>query len=196
MQSFAEVVRSRDDRFIGRGRYERQLNRYLEFFDRDQLLILIHEELFAQPMNSLNRICSFLGVDDEFFQDQPWISERVHTSSTERSILLHRDIETLATWIRGHEGFRQVLDFVKDVGIAKWVKQANKRERDYPEMPDKPRCDLDEYYASTIHRAEQILGRQVRKWRSRSTRDLTEPSLDAQVGEGAIHDSTSEEVTP
>jgi hypothetical protein len=196
MQSFAEVVRSRDDRFIGRGRYGRQLNRYLEFFDRDQLLILIHEELFAQPMNSLNRICSFLGVDDEFFQDQPWISERVHTSSTERSILLHRDIETLATWIRGHEGFRQVLDFVKDVGIAKWVKQANKRERDYPEMPDKPRRDLDEYYASTIHRAEQILGRQVRKWRSRSTRDLTEPSLDAQVGEGAIHDSTSEEVTP
>ena len=194
--SFEEVVQSRDVRFIERGRYGRQIERYLDDFDRDQILILIHEEVFDAPSESLNKICSFLGVDDTFYRNQSWITERVHPASTERSILLHRTIGTLATWMRDYERFRQVLDWIKEVGIAKWVKQANKRERDYPEMPDKPRRDLDEYYAPTIHRVEQILGPQVKEWRSRSTRDLTEPSLDAQVGEGAIHDSTSEEVTP
>ena len=194
--SFEEVVQSREARFIERGRYARQIERYLDYFACDQILILIHEEVFDAPSESLNKICSFLGVDDTFYRNQSWITKRVHPASTERSILLHRAIGTLATWMRAHEGFRQVLDWIKEVGIAKWVKQANKRERDYPEMADKSRRDLDGYYVPTIHRVEQILGRQVKKWRSRSTRDLTEPSLDAQVGEGAIHDSTSEEVTP
>jgi len=195
-QSFGEVARRRDERFIERGRYGKQLERYLDYFNRKQILILIHEEMFDVPSESLNKICSFLGVDDTFYRNQSWITKRAHPASTERSILLHRAIGTLATWMRGHKGFRQVLGWIKEVGIAKWVKQANKRERDYPEMPDKSRRDLDEYYAPTIHCVEQILGRQVKKWRSRSTRDLTEPSLDAQVGEGAIHDSTSEEITP
>jgi len=169
--SFEEVVQSRDAKFIERGRYGRQIQRYLDYFERDQLLILIHEEVFDAPSESLNEICSFLGIDDTFYRDQSWITERVHPSSTERSILLHRAIETLATWMRGHEGFRQVLDFVKDVGIAHWVKQANKRERDYPEMPDELRLDLDGYYASTIHRAEHVLGRRLKVWRNRSQLD-------------------------
>jgi hypothetical protein len=77
------------------------------------------------------------------------------------------------------------------------VKQANKRERDYPEMPDKPRRDLDEYYAPTVHRVEQILGRQVKEWRSRSIRDLPEPSLDVQVDkmENVMREPTPEEAS-
>jgi hypothetical protein len=181
-QSFEELVNERDERFVERGRYGQQLTRYLEIFDRGQLLVLIHEELFTRSAEALNRICSFLDVDDEFFQDQPWITGTVHSSSTERSIFLHRSIETVAMWMRRQRGFRQVLDFVKDLGIAQWVKQANKRERDYPEMPDELRRGLDEYYASTIHRVEQILGRRVEVWRNRTLVTPFADNTDASLG--------------
>lgn len=180
--SFEEVVQSREARFIERGRYARQIERYLDYFERDQILILIHEEVFDAPSESLNKICSFLGVDDTFYRNQSWITERVHPASTERSIFLHRAIGTLATWMRGHEGFRQVLDWIKEIGIAKWVKQANKKKRDYPEMPVDLRRELDEYYASTIHRVEQILGRRVEVWRNRTLVTPFADNTDASLG--------------
>jgi len=62
--SFEEVVQSREARFIERGRYARQIERYLDYFERDQILILIHEEVFDAPSESLNAICSFLGIED------------------------------------------------------------------------------------------------------------------------------------
>lgn len=173
--SFKEVVQSRDARFIGRGSYGRQIERYLDYFDRDQLLILIHEEVFDAPSESLNEVCSFLGIDGTFYRDQPWITERVHPSSTERSILLHRAIGTIATWMRGHEGFRQALDVIKEVGTAQWVKQANKKKRNYPEMPVVLRHDLDRYYVPTVRRVEKVIGRKIKPWRAKATVSIPDP---------------------
>ena len=73
--------------------------------------------------------------------------------------------------MRGREGFRQVLDLIKEVGIARWIKRANKKRRDYPEMPVDLRRELDEHYAPTIQRIEQILGRRLKVWRNRSQLD-------------------------
>lgn len=163
---FEQVVRRRDARFIERGRYGQQLERYLSFFDRDQLLILIHEEVFSDPSQSLTRVCSFLGVDNTFYQDQSWIYESVNQSSTIRSTLLHRVIGATATWMRNQEGFRLLLDGLKKVGIAGRIKQMNKRARNYPEIPEKLRSELDEYYAPTVQHVEQIIGRRIDSWRS------------------------------
>jgi hypothetical protein len=128
-------------------------------------------------VEALNRICSFLNVDDEFFQDQPWITETVHGASSVRSSVLHRTIGAVAPWMRTHRGFRQILDLAKKIGLASWLKQANRKERSYPKMSDELRHILDEYYIRTIQRAEQILGRRVGVWRSLSTQHLPEPSL-------------------
>jgi hypothetical protein len=173
-QDFEEIVHQRGRRFIERGRYGKQLDRYLSLFDRDQLLVLIHEEVFNAPSRSLNTICSFLGVDDTFYQDQSWVTEEVHSASTERSILLHRAIGAIATWMRHREGARQVLDLLKSTGIAGGIKKMNKKTRDYPEMPNVVRRELDQHYASTVQRVEGILGRRIEAWRSRATQKIEE----------------------
>lgn len=166
--SFEEVVQQREERFIERGRYGRQLDRYLDRFDREQLLILIHEEVFESPSESLNRVCSFLGVDNTFYQNQAWITEKVHPSSTERSILLHRAIGAVAKWMRQHQGTRQVLDWLKSIGLAGRLKKANKKTRQYPEMPSGLRRELDQYYSDTLVSVEELLGRKIAVWRDRS----------------------------
>ncbi len=166
--SFEEVVEQREERFIERGRYDRQLDRYLNYFNRDQLLILIHEEVVQAPAESLNRVCSFLGVDDTFYQDQPWITEKVHSSSAERSILLHRAIGAVAKWMRHHWGTRHVLDWFKKTGLASRLKKANKNPRQYPEMPPNLRAELDGYYAPTVRSVENLIGRRIEPWREQS----------------------------
>lgn len=83
-------------------------------------------------------------------------------------MLLHRLIGKSATLMRTNAGTRQLLDGLKKTGIADWIKQANKRERLYPEMSTDLRAELDEYYAETIRRVEGILGRRVEAWCNRA----------------------------
>ncbi len=174
--SFREVVQHQSARFIRRGRYGKQLERYLSCFDRTQLLILIHEELFADPARHLNRICSFLGVDATFYENQPWITDAVNRSSTVQSTVLHRVIGKAAKWMRDHEGFRQALDLLKKSGVTDRIKEANRASREYPDMPDDLQRKLDQHYTPTIRRVEEILGRRIGAWRKRSTVSFPEPS--------------------
>lgn len=164
---FNQFVEQRDNRFIELGRYRKHLDRYLSLFDRDQLLVLIHEEVFSHPSESLNQICSFLGVDDTFYQGQPWITETENPSTTIRSTFLHTFVGAVATWMRHTSGARQVLDALKATGVADLIKDANRKPREYPRMGHEVRERLDEYYASTVLRVEDILGREIKVWREK-----------------------------
>ena len=165
--TFEEVVREKREPYIGNGRYGEQLDRYLSYFDRDQLLILISEEVFSDQSASLNHICSFLGVDDAFYQDQEWIASRENRAARTRSKFALEVMQVIATWMRHTEGVRQVLDALKATGLTDLIKDANREPREYPEMDPEVRKALDEYYASTVLRVEEILGREIKAWRDK-----------------------------
>lgn len=46
-----------------RGLYKDQIQRYLRFFSRNQILILCSEEFFDRPVETLRRVFEFVGVD-------------------------------------------------------------------------------------------------------------------------------------
>lgn len=163
--TFEEVVRERREKYVQHGLYGEQFDRYLSHFDRDQLLILISEEVFSDPSASLNKICSFLGVDDSFYQGQEWIMSRENPAARTRSKLVLDMMRAIATWMRHTEGARQVLDAVKAMGLADLIKDANRKPREYPQMDPGVRKELDEYYAPTVQRVEEIIGRRIDTWR-------------------------------
>jgi hypothetical protein len=169
--TFREAVRTRDPRFIERGRYEEQIERYLSLFDRESLLLLIHEELFRNPSWHLNRTADFLEVDDTFYRNQSWLSTKVNRSSAARSEWINNLIESTAKWMRGREGLRQILDALKHTGITDKIKEANTRRRDYPSMAEDLRKELDDYYAPTVRYVEKKVGRCIDAWRERMSRN-------------------------
>jgi len=52
--------------YQSRGLYLMQLKRYLEYFSRDQILIMSSEEFFASPTACLRTVFEFVGVDPLF----------------------------------------------------------------------------------------------------------------------------------
>jgi hypothetical protein len=164
---FGEVVSSNLKQHVERSFYGEQLDRYFSYFDRDQFLILISEEIFAEPSTSLNNICSFLGVDDTFYRSQEWIAGHENQATRTRSKVAAEVIRSVATWLRHTKGARQVLDTLKATGLTSFVKAANRKQRDYPEMNPEVRKKLDQRYASTVLRVEEILGRRIEPWREK-----------------------------
>ncbi len=49
-----------------RGIYKEQLERYFNFFPREQILVMSSEEFFAKPEQCLKRTFEFIGVDPEY----------------------------------------------------------------------------------------------------------------------------------
>jgi hypothetical protein len=50
--------------YVGRGRYAEQLERWLSFFPRDQLLVLTSDELLEDPAEVVARVAAFLGIPE------------------------------------------------------------------------------------------------------------------------------------
>lgn len=93
--------------YVDRGFYVEQIRRLWSYFDREQTLILRNEELRARPLETMNRVFDFLGVDS--LQEirparthaRPYVSE---ITRREKEYLLHayeyeiRALERILGW--------------------------------------------------------------------------------------------------
>ncbi len=61
---FRESYEHRHFSYLARGRYAEQLRRWLDYYPRQQLLVLEAEELFHRPAEQMKRVTSFLGIED------------------------------------------------------------------------------------------------------------------------------------
>jgi hypothetical protein len=50
--------------YLARGRYYEQLQRWMKYYKRDQLLILNSDDFFADPQSVLNEVCTFIGIGE------------------------------------------------------------------------------------------------------------------------------------
>jgi len=57
--------------YVARGLYADQLERWLQLFDRDQLLILMSDDLDRDPAGTLSRVAGFLGVPEWHLAEYP-----------------------------------------------------------------------------------------------------------------------------
>lgn len=63
--------------YVGRGMYHEQLSRFLEFFDRDRVLLVRSERLRDHWLEEIRGVFRFLGVDEHFV---PQRAEEFNTS--------------------------------------------------------------------------------------------------------------------
>jgi len=80
--SFGEALRQYEDKLLGPARYYTHLRRWLQYFDRSQLLILFYDDIQNQPKTVLQELYEHVGVNPNF---EPPSLER-QDSSTRRGV--------------------------------------------------------------------------------------------------------------
>jgi hypothetical protein len=92
--------------YLGTSRYATQIERYLEVFERAQLLVLTTEELRANPRETMSRVCTLIGVAPDALDDA--VDRRFGTSEQRRT-----EPQTLAK-LRRSSAFRAVRGAVPE----------------------------------------------------------------------------------
>ena len=162
--SFEEAVAQRESRFIQRGLYGAQLARYYDLFPREQIHVLIQEEMMADPRSFLKALCRFLEVAPCYFDEAAGVAEREHRAGAPRSKTLLRWTGRVARAMRYTKGLDTVLDLVKKTGVAKQLKQLNRVQEAYPDLAPDLEVRLRSFYAEDVRRLEDGLGRRIKAW--------------------------------
>lgn len=141
--------------YASMGFYARQLRPYFDSFSRDQIRVYLYDDFVARPLDVVQDMFAFLGVERDFVPD---MSERYNVSTVPKSWRLYR-LLTSGNPLRlaGRTLLpRSLRDLIKTT-----IRQRNRRE---PGLSAGLRRDLTELFRDDIRELETLLGIDLSAW--------------------------------
>lgn len=139
--------------FLELGFYAEQVQRYLNFFPREQIHIWLYEETKASPREFFREVLEFLDVDTAF---RPDMSLRYNEPQIARMVGPKRVLKKMGIW--------EMLKRHTPARIKAQVRPAVYRPTGSLTMDAQDRALMLEFYRNDIHRLEEILDRDLSLW--------------------------------
>jgi Sulfotransferase domain len=141
--------------YLDRSRYAMQLERYLEHFPREQLLVVRAEDLFRVPSEVLPRVYGFLGVDPSWRPAGPVRRENDTARSFQLPVLVRHGVR-----VASEAGvYRHVPRWAKETVRA--VTQRRSRRMPEVRIPPALAAELRAELADDLQRLGEIAGERL-----------------------------------
>lgn len=147
--SFEEKLKDRPE-FVKEGMYADQLESYYAHFPRERILVLLYDDLEADPHGFMRQIYSFLGVDPDFESD--WETTKVNQAAGKKNLANSRFLYQLS----------RALSWAGLHGASSRVREAN--SVDQPPMSAETRRRLTDVYREPNRRLAALIGRDLSRW--------------------------------
>ena len=151
--------------YVEQGLYATHLQRWLEFFPRDRIHVVLHEEILERPAEVLAGIFEFVGVDPTFRPART--GERINESITVRSARIERGLRLASRWT--HRALGPTLHrTLKATGLPGRIRERNRVAIEgavVPPLTAADRAELLDLFRDEIARLGEILGRDLSHWR-------------------------------
>ena len=157
--SFEEFLRQSRWPVVDQGHYSRYLSRYLHYFDRRQILVLLFEEALPDIRSTTTILGSFLGVDAAGFAGSA-AAETVNSSYVPRSRLLYGLAFRVAKVCRQYD-----LDWVVNAAKHLGIREAFGVGGKLAPMKLETRTRLEASFQPEIAELERLLDRPLDLWR-------------------------------
>jgi sulfotransferase family protein len=142
-----------DSHWMRVGRYYEQLSRYFDAFPRDQICVLLFDDLRRNPQKFVRDTYQFLDVDPAFEPD----FATPHMAGGEPASLM---LESLFT-----RGARSALKPWVPKGAANWLRRLRGRTmREAPRLPADLKKQLTGHFRDDITKTSELIGRSLQHW--------------------------------
>ncbi len=152
--------------YIDQGLYATHLERWLDVFSREQLLIVLFDDVVARGAEVAGEIYRFLGIDPA--HRSVALQQRSNESYVNRSGALEASKNRVRAVFRGL-GLAAVWRGLGSLGLQRAYRAVNRVTPDavIPPLLPETRRMLEERYAEEIDRLEQLAGLDLAHWRAR-----------------------------
>ncbi len=170
--SFASAIDELYDDLVAPACYAQHLKRWLAFFPREQIHIMLYEDIESDPLRELKSLYCFLEVDDGFVPS--FLNRRdaaVRAGVSPRSDVLDRlhtkTYDGLNRFV--YHKMKQLIGVsaaarIKDTLRIRQLMQAIFYRKGYPKMDQKDKKRLVALLSEDICELENLLGRDLSHW--------------------------------
>jgi len=149
--SFEEKIEQKPI-FIEEGFYIDHIRRYLDLFPRDQLLILLFDDLKSDPKEFMASIYRFVGVNDDYVPEL--LRHEINAAAKQKLVVKSRTLYWWGNLLR-RLGFHDTALRIEQKNSAK-----------LPPMVVETRQRLIETYREKNEQLAQLIGRDLSHWNS------------------------------
>jgi len=143
------------------GKYKTQLKRYLQLFRREQIKIVIYEDIALHPVKFIQDIYLFLGVDPNFVPSN--VNQKRNPGSIPRIKLIEQGLH-VGSKILSSLGMNGLVRWIKRKGIPDRIRIWNAKH-DFIILSAEQYMVLQQLYKEDILFVEKLLGRTLDNWR-------------------------------
>ena len=171
--SFEEALDKYEKPLIDPALYYKHIQRWLQYFDRSQLLIIFYDDICKQPDKIIKKLYFFLGVDGEFLPESLGKKDSsVRQGTSPKSPFLgnvysalydslNRHIYSPLTGLVGNKTAATIRDALR----VRQVLQFLFYQKGYPQMNPQTRTRLRERFAHDIQNLAELTGRDLSHWK-------------------------------
>ena len=162
--------------YLEQGRYATHLQRWLDCFPAEQLLVLFFEEVVRTPEDVAQRLYRFLQIDTGHRSSS--LGQRSNASHIIPFASLERTRKRLRTGIQ-RVGLGTLWDGMAALGARRLYHQLNRRpsEEAIPPLEEDTRAWLRAYFREEVMRLETFTGRDLASWYAADARPLRQPPV-------------------
>ena len=158
-RTFTEAVTDfHNNRYLTCSLYSMQLEQYLQYFSRSQILVLANEELYAERQQTLEKVFRFLAVDVAFLSEK--FNQLRHQSSD------NRRQTALGLWV-ARLPIKKMLSHLspdRQWSYERRILLPFSREIKRPQVDPEVRCRLIAYFQDDSGRLQEYAGRKFIGW--------------------------------
>jgi hypothetical protein len=140
------------------GRFGSQLEVLFESFTREQVEVVIHDDLIADPRAVYEKVLDFLGLESDGRTSFPRINERKRERSRWLGRLVKRSPFGVWRRIKRAAG-------IEARGLKRLVLRLNSSTVSPPPIGDRLRRELVETFEPEVEKIETLLGRNLAAWK-------------------------------
>ena len=158
-RTFTEAVTDfHNNRYLTRSLYYMQLEQYLQYFSRSQILVLANEELYAERQQTLEKVFRFLAVDAAFSSEK--FNQLRHRSNDKRRKT------ALGLWV-ARLPIKKLLSHLppdRQWSYERRILLPFSRETKRPQVDPEVRCRLIAHFQDDSGRLQEYVGRKFIGW--------------------------------
>ncbi len=146
--------------YLDRGKYIQQIKRFLKYFSKDQMLILITEELNQNLRENIMKVFKFINVECNFYNPN-WKNKRYNPGMSPRNLTLQLTLNKIGAQVnKVGKGYRKLLSIIRKNNLARKLLFVP----GYPKMSYETMINLDKYFKKYNQKLETFLGKKLTSW--------------------------------